>query len=100
MPDGNPSKKQSCPIKVRTAFESDLREPPPRLQPMRSARSARVFRAVQLTRRIRTDLGAIAASHNIRYPVLHHDGKIRPFIPLPKAATGLPAYSKPSQYRQ
>ena len=94
-------KKQACPIKVRTAFEFDPRKYPGRAFKRHDRFAPQGYSMLfQLTHGIRTDLGPVAARFDIRYPVLHHDGKIRPLFPLPNAATGLPAYSKPSQYRQ
>ena len=89
MPDGNRSKKQACPIKVRTAFEFDPRKYPGRAFKRHDRFAPQGYSMLfQLTRGIGTDLGPVAASDDIRYPVLHHDGKIRPLIPLAECGNG------------
>jgi hypothetical protein len=65
---------------ARAAFELDLRE--------------HFLRAC-----VRRDLDAIAASHNIRDPVLHHDRKIGPLCPLPERGHGFRRI-RTLQYRQ
>ena len=74
MPDGNRSKKQACPIKVRTAFEFDPRKHPGPAFKRHDRFAPQGYSVLfQLTRGIRTDLGPVAASDDIRHPVLHHD---------------------------
>src|SRR5215204_6756625 len=74
-------KEQSGPGQVRPAFEQDFREFSVRPFDTPDGFSAKrnvVF--CELSRRLRTNLRPIAASHHISYPILHHDGKLRSFI--------------------
>ena len=44
----------------------------------------------ELSRCLRANLSPIAASDDVLYPVLHHDGKLRPLITLAKRSDRLP----------
>ena len=45
---------------------------------------------LKLEHRLRADLGSITADYHVGHPVLHHDGKLRPSIPLPICRYRLP----------
>ena len=76
-------KEQTGPVEIRPTREYDLGEFCIRtfkgLNGLRPQRNAVFF---ELAYRLRADLGPIAAGHHIRHPVPHHDGELRPLIPL------------------
>src|SRR5215203_4669992 len=74
-------KEQTGPVQVRPAFEKHFGEFS--VRPFNTSDGLSPKRDVvfcELSHRLRTNLRPVAASHHVGYPVLHHDGKLRPFI--------------------
>src|SRR5215212_130961 len=75
--------EQTGPGQVWSAFEQDFREFS--VRPFDTPDGFRAKRNVvfcKLSHRLLTNLRPVAASHYVRHPMLHHDGKLRPFISL------------------
>src|SRR5882757_2734250 len=53
----------------------------------------------ELEYRLRADHDPIAASHHVGHPLLHHDGKLRPLIPLAICRYRLPREFEPFAVR-